>query len=368
MNAGKSRRAWVLGAGAASLAALAAIFAHWQRQGAVSLSDEEKALANHIVRHEKFWGDYHAKPLRKRVQIAPPELCDFLAIDNHVSGFPSIPSPADADPILKADIEAVLANLPTALSVRLEPKLIGVYTLKGLGSSAYTEFVRDERGSAVASFIAVDVEAMRRTGNEWLTWKESSVFVPDPHWKIAGTLAAPGADSRRGALDFLLTHELAHAVALNLDFHPQANLRAGAVPLSDYDFASVGWRVDANGGDHYARKFDETMRVPGPIIYYIPSTKRPSIAAAAEYYDWLKASDFVTLYAATNPFDDFADSLASFVHTEIEHLPFSLTLEHDGRIERVVEACWKEARCAAKRQILEDFLKPPPLKPEPKSQ
>ena len=77
-----------------------------------------------------------------------------------------------------------------------------------------------------------------------------------------------------------------------------------------------------------------------------------------ETYAALEKTNFPTLYAATNPFDDFAESFASYVHTVLMRKPFAVRIYRDGRLEKEYGSCWDQPRCAEKRKILEGLLAP----------
>ena len=77
-------------------------------------------------------------------------------------------------------------------------------------------------------------------------------------------------------------------------------------------------------------------------------------------YGALERTNFATLYAATNPNDDFAESFASYVHTVLMAQPFAIEIHENGRLAKTFKACWSEARCAEKRRILEALLGLPP--------
>ena len=70
-----------------------------------------------------------------------------------------------------------------------------------------------------------------------------------------------------------------------------------------------------------------------------------------------RETNFPTLYAATNPSDDFAESFVSYVHTVLMKRPWEIAIRHDGKVVKTYRTCWEETRCAAKRRILEDLLR-----------
>lgn len=310
-------------------------------------------LTHHKVRQLSFWQDRLGRPLEARVDAAPPELAEFIALDNEVNGFDGKTRALPLDPALKGEIAATLAHLPPKLAAKLDKKLLGVFVVAGLGSSAYTEYVRDEKQKPVAAFVVLDADNMGRKANEWITWKERSPFLPDPHWQLEATIEGDAGNTRQGALEFVLIHELGHVLAFNSDVHPLWSVSPKIIEVDDYPFTDVAWTVE---GERWKRKLEKTAPLPGPIVYYKPSVERPAGSELPKYYDWLAQSDFVTLYAATNPYDDFAESLVTYVHTVMMGKPFEIRLLKDGVVERRVKACWDEPRCATKRKELEKVL------------
>jgi hypothetical protein len=137
--------------------------------------------------------------------------------------------------------------------------------------------------------------------------------------------------------------------------HPLWSISSKKIDAEDYPFLDTSWAVDP-AGNGYLRKIEQKFPLPGQIIYYKPSDDRPSAARIPEYYDWLAKTDFVTLYGATNPYDDFAESLVTYVHTVLQKRPFEIRVVRNGQVERTVKACWDEPRCKAKRAVLEEFL------------
>ena len=79
----------------------------------------------------------------------------------------------------------------------------------------------------------------------------------------------------------------------------------------------------------------------------------------AETYAALMNTNFPTLYAATHPADDFAESFANFVHVVLLRQPFEVRIAHDGKRVLQYNGCWNERRCAGKRAFLERLLAKP---------
>lgn len=312
-------------------------------------------LSRHRIKEIANWQRHDDVPVEVRSFMATDDIVEYLDLDNRLNDFPGEPKAAPMTPALQADIKNAILALPENLRRRMSDRLLGVYAVRGLGSSAYTGFVRNDKKMERFAYVVVDVDAMNRTANEWLTWKENSPFLSDPLNRIEVTIEDKANDTIARALEYVLIHEFGHVLAVNSDLLPPSFLGSGRVDFEDFDFLNHGW-TKAPDGIAYNRVIDQQHPVPYPIVYYQTRDGRPPGSAATALYDWLSRTDFVSLYAATNPHDDFAESLVSYVHTVINKRPWEIRVIRDGKVERTVHACWTEPRCAAKRKLLESYL------------
>lgn len=313
-------------------------------------------LTGHRIKQIGNWQNELKLPVEQRIFAANPDVLDFLDKDNRFNGFSGEPEAVPLTSDLKADIAASITGLPAGLKAKLAERLIGVFVVKGLGSSAYTDYVRDENKVPRFSFVVVDVEAMSRKANDWMTWKENSPFLSDADNRVEATIEDPAHDTIGRALEYVLIHEFGHVLAFNSDIHPLWSIASKKVDVEDYPFLELSWIPD-EAGRQYQRLVDATHPAPGPIVYYRKSDQRLTGEAIPRYYDWLAKTSFVTLYAATNPYDDFAEALVTYVHTVVQKRPFEIRVIKDGKVERRVKACWDEPRCSLKRQVLEEYAR-----------
>jgi hypothetical protein len=69
-------------------------------------------------------------------------------------------------------------------------------------------------------------------------------------------------------------------------------------------------------------------------------------------YADLEGTDFPTLYAATHPSDDWAESFVTYVHSVLMKKPFSIKIKKDGNVVKDFSLCWGTPRCAKKEAIM----------------
>ncbi len=296
-------------------------------------------------------------PLEQRIFGTPNELVNFLYGVNIVNGVKGVPL-ALALPAPPAALQAVLAALPAAIREKLSGKLIGIYLTSGLDTGGITKLAYRELDSVqpFGAIVALDLRNFQ-TGphrplslDQWMALRESSAFVPLKPFAIEARLLEDS--SGFDAMEYTLLRELGQILALNSGVYPAAQQEAfpdGAE--HKYPFLELSWQFK-NGGLQPRPEFDFKGRQE------LSYGGKPKVKASQlrEVYERLEQTNFPTLLAAQGPFDDFAESFASYVHTQLLHQPFELRLLNAGKVVKTIHSCWDEPRCAKKREFFERFL------------
>ena len=317
----------------------------------------EKALKQHPATRMETWKTALAKPSAERIGAAPAALVEYLALDNILNGYPDRPRPAQLNAALRADIDAAIADLPSQVWGLFRKNLAGVYFVEGLGGTGYTDYVFDAGGKAAAAFIVLDAAVLAsQTANGWATWKENTPFKPDGTYSLSARIEAEANNNRKNAIQYILLHELGHVLTVGTDLHPAWNTSPRElVRNKPYPFFDLSWRVDRKQ-NVYLSSFDAQFPQRMRTVYYFG----PKLAAAEMpvTYENLRSTNFPSLYAATSPGDDFAESFASYVHVVLMQRPWQVNISQDAGSRQVFEHCWDEARCSAKRKLLGQLLRP----------
>lgn len=312
-------------------------------------------LRAHPARKLEAWKEAMARPIHERIGLGGKELVDYLAIDNLANSYPQRPRVPARDDAFLAEMRAALEELPAPVKRLLERKLAGVYLVEDIGGTGFTDEVHDASGKAVAGFIVLDPAVLRaHTANGWITWRENTPFKPDPVHTLAARIAPAGADSRKEAIQYILLHELAHVISIGGNVHPSWAMAAAAVgPTAAYPYFELSWRID-NG--RYVTRFDDTWPERRDIVFYFGP--RLGAAQMKAVYESLERTNLATLYSATHPGDDFAEAFANYVHVVLMKKPFEIVIREGGRPVKTYRPCWNEPRCAAKRRMIEELLRP----------
>lgn len=308
----------------------------------------------HVVRQESFWGNYKHRKITEKIQTASPEVIDYLTQDNIQQGWPNRPTPADLSKEFQTDLIKSLEELPIDLSAKINKKLTGIAVVNNLGGSAYSEYVLDSKGNPVSGFIILDISTLDRTANKWATWKEQSPFKTHPRLQLIAEIEAAKNDNRKNAIQYILLHEFGHILSIGLDSVVPWGLAEDQMgSLDRYAFSALSWRMD---NKKLVSIYDTNKLNRHGLRYYASENERLPGPIAQRLYSQLENTNFPTLYAATNPFDDFAESFVSYVHSVYLKKPWKIKIISENKKMLDYRLCWNEQRCRAKRKLLEKIL------------
>lgn len=295
------------------------------------------------------WKAGFDSPLESRFAVAPPRLIERINADNLENGIAQRAHPSAPSSEFMRDLGAAIATLPPEVKRGVAHKLAGIYLADNFSGSGMAEMLYDAGGRPAAGLVVLDGSLLeKRSANDWATWKESQPFYQDgSHWTLRAQIEEPREDSRVRAIQYILLHELGHIVSINTDLGPDWELRGRPVPAAAlYPFIGLGWQATPEGA--YAPLARNDFRLRGEIGYYERGGRLPASAMAAAYQQ-LQSTNFASLYGATNPWDDFAEAFATYVHSELMHRPYVVRLYRDDVLQATYGPCWAQARCDAKR-------------------
>ncbi len=98
-------------------------------------------------------------PLPTRVQAAPQAVVAYLTRENQQDGIPLVPAAVAPAAVFTDALQSILKDLSPPLRKVLEKHLTGIYTVRDLGSSGFTEEYRSKEKQRYA-FIALDADVL----------------------------------------------------------------------------------------------------------------------------------------------------------------------------------------------------------------
>ena len=319
-------------------------------------------LRTHPVRSVQFW-EQSDKPevSTTRIGTAPPELIDFLHLDNTFQGYSQRPVPASEDSEFIRDVEVAVSSLPESVKTITGRMVFCIALIRELGGgTGLMNVVADLDGSAAGGFIVLDEVALNRTANAWATWKERSAFQSSAEPGLDVRIEKPDNDTRVNAIRYILLHELGHVVdavlgVTQIDGGNTQNIRSRG-------FYGLSWidpppsQRPVLPGDTLRSRFDTAWPEREALAFYAFENSKHNLSDAASIYERLRQTNFPTLYAATSSADDFAESFANYVHVVLDERPYEVRLREQGSSSHLLESCWDSPRCASKKMAVQHLL------------
>lgn len=313
-----------------------------------------EAISTHAVRRIDYWKSAMARPLEERIGAGPAELVSYVTLDNLQHDIRNRPRSATLEADFLRDVRQALVELPPQVRAPLAGKLAGIYFIEDIGSTGFGDQIVDASGKALAGFIVLDPSMLNRSANAWATWKEGTPFRPAPGIRLEALIESEAQDNRKNAIQYILLHELGHIFAIGGTVHPSWTAPPEKVKSADYPFFLLSW-TQAPDRKAYVSVFDDKFPQRKDIAYY-SARARLDASQMLDVYAALERTSFATLYAATNPFDDFAEAFASYVHSELMGKPWEIRIYRDEKSAKSYRLCWGRPRCREKQAILEKML------------
>lgn len=317
-------------------------------------ADEEtlfNELKDHKARAASTWSALVEKDIRDRILPAPDIILDYIRKDNELQGYTERPRKPVLDPAFAADIVDAYAELPGIVKGHINDHVVAVFLVEELGGTAYAELLRDFETNTWG-FIVMDVGSLDKRANEWISWRENSPFATKGTYRIEAEIEEEGRDARKAAIQYILLHEVGHIVGVAKGAHP--NWFVGGPP-EQWPFTRLSWLTFV-GGLQGTSRFDDTFTERSNVKYYTFEDAPLTSGEIYEVYDHLLKTDFVSLYAATNMYDDFAETYAMYVHVVLQQRPWKVTIMKGGDKALEIRDTILAARCEAKKAYLDSMF------------
>lgn len=305
------------------------------------------------------YAGFQSLALENRVKRADAVVIDRAHRTNLAYKMDIRPNPVAPGHPMLAVLREVLAGLPPQVRRLTKRHLAALYLLQDDFGTAGIEGIKDERGQWLNGYIVLNATALERSANAWATWKENSAFRPAKGYRLSVQIERAGEDDQTGAIRFILLHELGHLLGLALKVHPYWE-NSKPPPPERFSFPRLSWRKASNGKtvSRWRKRFPRLHQAG----FYRFGKASFSLREMETVYDMLSRTDFPSLYAVTNLYDDFAEAFAIYVHTRLLGKPYRVTLTRDGNTARdgkevrIYRSCLQTGKCPKKAAFLRSLL------------
>lgn len=256
-----------------------------------------------------------------------------------------------------APFQELYKNYPPALQ-KMFCSLDNIYVLETFYATAYAANNVDEQGRVVGANMGIRKSVLDEnlSLSKWASWKEQLNFGGDvTGYKSAKTLprhttsAAPGKREVNDFLYFVVAHEFGHM----FDFANAINRIDAACTGESCPFEVDTWG-DFSWETPNMAKADQDFENRNGLCFYTCKSNPLSASSVPSVYRGLHRSNFVSTYAASNPYDDFADSLGYVALLDYLQSEYYLDTNSGARYD--IMAKLRSKRFAEKRQYIYDFL------------
>lgn len=287
-----------------------------------------KTYSDHVKYHPASKSSEYKKTnsWTDRVYLIDPLHIDYVLKQNEIDGFTEVPVPSlrlDED---KKKILTLSKTLSPQISALFEKYIFAIYFCKNLGGSGITGYIYNENQVPVGGYIIFDSEVLNKKANEWISYKENTVFFSST-LELKIKIEEPKNDTVENALLYILLHEFGHVLSNTLNITPDQRSKDS---FQDYPFYQKIWNADLEVNETFT-KYNFLKRV----FFYTTDKKISLEEKGSSIYSHLKESPFPTLYGATSGQDHFAESFVSYVHCILEKKPWQLTIS-DRKTSKII--------------------------------
>ena len=311
-----------------------------------------RELRQHKARSASTWSEFTGKGFKDRILPAPDIIIDYLRKDNQFQGYKERPKKPEIDHEFLSDIVNAFAELPEVVRDHIHEHVVAVFLVEELGGTAYGELLRNFNNNKLG-FIVLDVSSLNRKANEWISWRANSPFAMKGRYIIEAEIEKKSSDDRKAAIQYILLHEVGHLIGVAKGAHP--NWFTGGHPQK-WPFTKLSW-ITMERGLIGKSKYDEIFTNRNKLKFYAFQNASLTSEDIGETYDQLLKTDFVSLYASTNMYDDFAETYAMYVHVVLQNRPFKIKIIKEGITVKVIANPILEKRCDGKKGYLDIFFK-----------
>lgn len=254
--------------------------------------------------------------------------------------------------------EALYDAYPAALQ-RMFCSVRKIFVEKTFFGTAYAGLLKDQSGKLVGAKIGIRKSVLDEnlTLQRWASWKEQLSFggiaesyTLTPDLPMIRSQSAPIASD---FLYFVITHEFGHIFDFANDLNKLKDPSCFEHVGEECEMAKGSWGAISWITDLTPKPENEFAHRRG-LCFYDCKGKFLSKKAIFPLYHGLAITDFISTYATTEPWDDFADSLAYYITAQKLHTRYAIDTKQ-GPSYSITRKLYSGA-FRSKLEYIENFL------------
>lgn len=246
-------------------------------------------------------------------------------------------------------------HFPPALQ-KMFCSLTHIYIEKSVVGTAYAGTILNESGDILGAQMGIRQSVIDEDLNlsTWASWKEQLNFggVTQSFTLTEGMpqhITSTDGDVS-DFLYFVVAHEFGHI----FDFANNLNATDPACEGDACPFAKASWGELSWESPQLANAENDFMDRTG-LCFYWCETNTINLDRVPQLYRDLQRSNFISTYAASNPWDDFADSLAYFSTQHYLQTKYAIDTKQDAKYDIMRKL--KSENFRSKREYIQRFLR-----------
>ena len=256
---------------------------------------------------------------------------------NKIDGFNETPSKTDLTLEKKKMLLTISKSFNKKINDFFNQYVYAIYFCKNLGGTGITGFIyNNKKNIPVGGFIIFDAKVLDKKANDWISFKENSVFNNEANYKLKIKIENESENSEENALRYILLHEMGHVLSNTLGY--SSDMRSTKEEYSKIQFYKGVWKNSKES------IYDQNIfPFRKKIIFYADLNEKLLLSETwRNIYPPLAQTRFSTLYASMNPMDHFAESFVSYVHCILDKRIWELEiLEKDKVIYKMENLIFK---------------------------
>lgn len=267
---------------------------------------------------KKFWNE--------RAQNIGLSQIEYTVQMNQIDGFSEVPTISQSTDQMIARLENIKKSFRPEINAMFDQFLYAIYFCEKLGGTGLTGFVyNNDLNKPVGGFIIIDSSMISKKANDWISYKENSVFRTGDI-KLQIQIEKEEDNTIDNALRYILLHEMGHIISNTMGITP--DMRKASLEFDSYPFFNGVW-IGEEVSVYDSKIFPFRPKVK---YYSSPSSRLKLDLVWDQVYPMLDKTRFTSLYGATNALDDFAESFVSYIHCILDNRPWELTLTKKDKV------------------------------------
>jgi hypothetical protein len=292
---------------------------------------------------------YKNSPLHKRHLKLPAKLATDITKTVAYDWFQLNAKPIeDEDPVYQ-EFEKAMNELPAAIKLMMEKKVVFWTVVEDLGSSGLTWPLYNEKNFLDKGIIVFNKNTVGKPFKEICEKRENSPYQSGPIKFLCSF-----TKSSVNAIQYIALHEFGHILQSNNSFIPDFEAKlTDERSLNWFPLTKISWKWD---GKNDAITRDPIFSNWIKERKYYALEKKLNNEILEDHYNHWKTSKFPSIYSTVHHHEEWAEITALILLKKYFHTELIYSLSKNNKITSSVKSCLFNEICPEKLKLAEMYL------------